>query len=74
MKILQFSGIVAGVHLLAFILIVTLPGCSSSSKTPPAKSDAVAKAEPPPIIAVPAASSAASAPIAPPITFNTDAR
>jgi LysM repeat protein len=73
MKIL-ISGIVVGIHLLALILILANPGCSSSAKAPPAKSETVSKGEPPPIIAVPAASSSAAAPSAPPISFNVDPR
>jgi LysM repeat protein len=39
MKILKFSGIVVGIHLFALILIFANPGCSSSTKTPPAPAD-----------------------------------
>lgn len=76
MKILKFSGIVVGIHLLALILIFANPGCSSSTKTAPAASNTVAKADAPPI-AVPGASNTGasdnSGPGAPPaITFNPE--
>jgi LysM repeat protein len=75
MKILKFSGIVVGIHLLALILIFANPGCSSSAKAPPAKSDTATKTESSPIVAAPApASSSASGPSAPALTFNTDPR
>jgi LysM repeat protein len=48
MKILKFSGIVAGIHLLALILIFANPGCSSSSN-PPSPSDTTASSDTPAI-------------------------
>ena len=74
MKILKFSGIVVGIHLLALILIFANPGCSSSTKQPPAKSETITSAEPPPTISVPGVSSPSSTPVNAPITFNTDVR
>ena len=40
MKILKIFGIVAGIHALAFLLILANPGCSSTSKPPPAPANA----------------------------------
>ncbi|MEO7412272.1 MAG: LysM peptidoglycan-binding domain-containing protein [Opitutaceae bacterium] len=73
MKILKFSGIVVGIHLLALILIFANPGCSSSTKQPPAKSETMTPAETPPTISVPGATSSTPAATAP-ISFNTDVR
>lgn len=74
MKILKFSGIVLGVHLLALVLIFANPGCSSSTK-PPSASETITAAEPAPTITVPGASSSgetASSTSAPTIAFNPD--
>jgi LysM repeat protein len=71
MKILKFSGIVVGIHLLALFLIFANPGCSSSTKPPPSKTDTVTAAEAPPAITV-APSGAAPDKNASPISFNTD--
>lgn len=76
MKILKFSGIVLGVHLLALVMIFANPGCSSSTKAKPAAADTVTAAEPPPTISVPSTSSSsdstATSSTPPPITFNSD--
>ncbi|MEO6568550.1 MAG: LysM peptidoglycan-binding domain-containing protein [Opitutaceae bacterium] len=73
MKILKFSGIGVGIHLLALILIFANPGCSSSTKQPPAKSETITSAEPPPTITVPTVSGSTPSANAP-MTFNTDVR
>jgi LysM repeat protein len=76
MKILKFSGIVVGIHLLALVLIFANPGCSSSTKTAPSAGDTVTTVEPAPMITVPGANSSsggesgASSPS--PIAFNSD--
>lgn len=81
MKILKIFGFVVGIHLFALILIFANPGCSSTSKPPPAPSDTtLARAEPPPSITVETGvptvrlpmSDATSMPAAP-VTFNPDA-
>ena len=36
MKILKIFGVVVGIHLFALLLIFANPGCSSTSKPPPA--------------------------------------
>lgn len=72
MKILRFSGIVVGIHLLALFLIFANPGCSSSTKPPPSKADTVTAAEAPPAITVATTGGAASDKGAPPISFNAD--
>jgi len=58
MKILKIFGIVAGIHALAFLLILANPGCSSTSKPPPAPADTAAKVDPAPTIGLPAATPA----------------
>ncbi|MBI5770322.1 MAG: LysM peptidoglycan-binding domain-containing protein [Verrucomicrobia bacterium] len=79
MKILQIFGAVVGIHVVALLLIFANPGCSTTTKPPPAPGDTVAKAEPAPSISVPAASNTVSLPAtdspvaAAPITFNPDA-
>lgn len=75
MKILKIFGFVAGIHLFALILIFANPGCSSSSKSTPAPSDTVARAEPSASVSLPmAAAEPASSPMtASPIAFNPDA-
>jgi LysM repeat protein len=71
MKILKFSGIVVGIHLLGLILILVNPGCSSSTKSAPSTGDTVAKADP--TITVPSSSGSGAATDAPPaISFNPD--
>jgi LysM repeat protein len=57
MKILKISGIVAGIHLLALIVIFANPGCSSSTK-PPKPADTQLEAAP--IISVPTAAGSTS--------------
>lgn len=55
MKILKVSGIVAGIHLLALIIIFVNPGCSSSTKQPqPADTVVKSDAASPIVAAVPA--------------------
>jgi LysM repeat protein len=70
MKILKIFGIVVGIHVFALVLIFANPGCSSSSKTPPAAAETVAKAETPAGIVVPSTAPAADAV---PAGFNPDA-
>ncbi|HEX2853171.1 MAG TPA: LysM peptidoglycan-binding domain-containing protein [Opitutaceae bacterium] len=79
MKILKFSGIVLGVHLLALIMIFANPGCSSSTKPPPPAADTVTSVEPAPTITVPGSSgsdtgssSSSSSSSVPTIAFNSD--
>lgn len=72
MKILKIFGLVVGIHLFALILIFANPGCSTTTKPPPAPSDTIARSAPPPTITVP--TGAAPAPAAEPaIAFNPDA-
>ena len=82
MKIMKVFGVVVGIHLFALILIFANPGCSSTSKPPPAPVDTVARAEAapsvsvsgvPPSVSVPMADSGASPVSAAPIAFNPDA-
>lgn len=72
MKILRFSGIVVGIHLLALFLIFANPGCSSSTKPQPSKADTVTAADAPPAITVAPSGGSASDKGAPPISFNAD--
>lgn len=60
MKILKIFGVVAGIHVVALILIFANPGCSSSTKPPPAPSDTASRAEPAPSISVPATQTAST--------------
>ncbi len=56
MKILKIFGIVAGIHVLALLLIFANPGCSTAHKPAPVPSDTVAKdAAAPAAVTVPAA-------------------
>ncbi len=55
MKILKIFGIVVGLHLLALILILANPGCSSSTHPAALRVDAPVAALAPPTIAVPIA-------------------
>lgn len=71
MKILKVFGIVVGIHLFALILIFANPGCSSTTKPPPAPSQTVAQEPAAPMITLPAAAPAPSP--AAPIGFNPDA-
>ncbi len=72
MKILKVFGIVVGIHVFALMLIFANPGCSSSSKTPPAVTETAAKPETPSsTIVVPTIASAPAEPA--PIGFNPDA-
>ena len=48
MKVLKIFGVVVGIHVFALILIFANPGCSAMTKTPPAPSETVVKADPPP--------------------------
>jgi len=73
MKILKIFGIVVGIHVFALVLIFANPGCSSSSKPVPAPADTVAKAEPAPLITVPATPPSLTVDAPPPIAFNADA-
>lgn len=77
MKILKFSGIVVGIHLLALILIFANPGCSSSTKPAPSAADTITAAPPP--ITVPGTSGSGSSGAGasasgstPAIAFNPD--
>lgn len=73
MKILKIFGVVVGIHIFALILIFANPGCSSTTKPPPAPSDTVAKADTaqplnvPNLTPAPAASSSS-----PPLSLNLD--
>jgi LysM repeat protein len=71
MKILKIFGIVVGIHVFALVLIFANPGCSSSTKPPPAPVDTVAT--PPPSINVPNTPSGGYGDPAPAVTFNPDA-
>jgi LysM repeat protein len=71
MKILKIFGIVVGIHVFALILIFANPGCSSTTKPTPPKSDTTSKTDATPLIAAPA--SVASSPASSAITFNPDA-
>ena len=80
MKILKIFGFVVGIHLFALILIFANPGCSSTAKMPPAPSDTLVRAEPPPGVTVPTGSTSVTLPAgdgppmtAAPIAFNPDA-
>lgn len=73
MKILRFSGIVVGIHLLALFLIFANPGCSSSTKPQPSKADTVTTADTPPAITVAPSGGATADKAGPPISFNGDA-
>ena len=54
MKILKIFGLVVGIHVFALILIFANPGCSAMTKSSPAPSDTVVKADAPsPTITVP---------------------
>lgn len=78
MKIMKIFGIVVGIHVFALVLIFANPGCTSSTKQPPAVADTV-QAEPPasvsaPISAAPRSSTVDTTGISPaPISFNPDA-
>jgi LysM repeat protein len=50
MKILKICGLVVAVHLFGIILLLAIPGCSST-KSAPAPTDPVAKADPGPVVA-----------------------
>jgi LysM repeat protein len=76
MKILKVFGIVAGIHLLALLLIFANPGCTSTTRPPPVAADTLVQSESP-VITVPN-----TAPVpagydivgeSPIITFNPDA-
>ena len=43
MKILKVFGFVVAIHLSALILLFAIPGCSSTSKTPPSPGETAAK-------------------------------
>jgi LysM repeat protein len=74
MKILKIFGVVAGIHLFALILIFANPGCSSTTKPPPAPFDTVSHSPPAPAVRYPPASSSVYvAQPDPSITFNPDA-
>jgi LysM repeat protein len=72
MKILRFSGIVLGIHLLALFLIFANPGCSSSTKPQPSKADTVTATDTPRAITVATSGGAPSDRGASPISFNAD--
>lgn len=88
MKLLKVFGIVAGIHVVALILIFANPGCSTTSKPRANPADTVMQPEASPVVSVPnlatapagdAASTQLNAvdsgsPIQPaPIAFNPDA-
>jgi len=79
MKILKIFGIVVGIHVFALILIFANPGCSAMTKSPPAPSETVVKADAPsPTITVPsttaADTSASFDPNAPAISMSAAVR
>jgi LysM repeat protein len=53
MKILKIFGSVVGIHVFALVLIFANPGCSSTTQSPPAPTDTVAKTDAPPILTPP---------------------
>ena len=66
MKILKIFGIVAGIHVLALLLIFANPGCSTARKPAPVPSDTVAQDAPvPAAVSVPVPAAAEPAPVAP---------
>ncbi|HVS54406.1 MAG TPA: LysM domain-containing protein [Opitutaceae bacterium] len=74
MKILKIFGVVVGIHLFALIVIFANPGCSSTTKPPPAPVDTVAKNDTAPITVPMAQGDAANSPMSSaPIAFNPDA-
>lgn len=73
MKILKIFGIVAGIHLFALILIFANPGCSSTTRPPPAPSDTVSASQPPAAVSYPTAAPAPAPRADSSITFNPDA-
>jgi LysM repeat protein len=78
MKILKIFGIVVGIHVFALILIFANPGCTSTTKPPPAPTDTVARNDASPTISVPTSPTVSlpsdASPIAPAaINFNPDA-
>lgn len=52
MKILKIFGLVVSVHVCALVLIFAIPGCSSTTKTPPAPAATAPKSEPAPAVGV----------------------
>lgn len=53
MKLLKIFGIVAGVHVVALVLIFANPGCSTTSKPRANPADTVMAPEPGPVVSVP---------------------
>jgi LysM repeat protein len=74
MKILKIFGVVVGIHVFALIVIFANPGCSSTTKPPPAPVDTVAKTDAAPITVPMSAPDRGGSPLsAAPIGFNPDA-
>jgi LysM repeat protein len=78
MKILKIFGVVVGIHLFALVLIFANPGCSSTTKPPPAPIDTVARTDAAPTITVPTSNpmptgDMAGSPVSPAPAFNPDA-
>lgn len=78
MKILKIFGIVVGIHVFALVLIFANPGCSSTTQSPPAATDTVAKADASPLtmpsLAPTSPAPGNASPGAPaPVMFNPDA-
>ena len=66
MKILKIFGIVAGIHVLALLLIFANPGCSTAHKPAPVPSDTVVKdAAAPAAVTVPVPAAVEPAPVVP---------
>lgn len=74
MKILKIFGVVMGIHVFAFVLIIANPGCSSTTKPAPKVADTAPKPGPAPTITVPLAAHAGDTSSSPTIiAFNPDA-
>ncbi len=66
MKILKIFGIVAGIHVLALLLIFANPGCSTAHKPAPVPSDTLVKdAAAPAAVTVPVPAAVEPAPVVP---------
>ncbi|MFI5358104.1 MAG: LysM peptidoglycan-binding domain-containing protein, partial [Opitutales bacterium] len=62
MKLLKVFGIVAGIHVVALILIFANPGCSTTTKSAATPSDTVVRGDTAPSVSVPYLSGSQSAP------------
>ena len=63
MKILKIFGVVVGIHVFALILVFANPGCSSTTKPPPAPSDTISAASVSPSITIPDTGSMSPVPV-----------